>query len=120
MALKILLVDDSRLSRTLTRHIMESLHPGLEVFEASDGATAIAFLDTQSVDIGLIDINMPGLSGLDLIEAIREKWPSTRLAMLTANIQEGMRKRAEELDVLFFMKPITEELVYTIFSSFAI
>lgn len=119
MTLKILIVDDSRLSRMMAAHYIQTLRPNIEIHEAPDGASAIKLLDCNDIDIGIVDMNMPGLSGLDLIEAIQQMRPAMRLALLTANTQEGMRQRAQNLHVHFFGKPITEAVISDILSALA-
>ncbi|MES2206531.1 MAG: response regulator [Pseudomonadota bacterium] len=118
MSLTLLIVDDSRLSRTMIKHIIQVHRPDLNIIEAEDGAGAIAVLEQGGVNMGIIDINMPGLSGIDLIDAIQENYTAVQLAFLSANIQQGMRDRAREKNIGFFSKPITEQTILAILKSF--
>ena len=114
MTASILLVDDSRASRMLCSSVIRSLRPGVHILEASDGNEALALLASQAPQLVVIDMNMPGMSGLELAEKLRSSHPEIRLALLTANVQEAIQRRAAELGVHFFRKPITEPVVASI------
>lgn len=107
----VLLVDDSRASRLLCSAIIKSQRPELRLLEAAHGDAALDLLATERPDLAVLDMNMPGMSGLDLAERIRELYPTVKLAMLTANVQESIQKRAAALNVSFFRKPISESVV---------
>lgn len=108
----VLLVDDSRASRLLCATVMRSLRPDLQLLEAGDGAAALALLTSaSSPDLAVLDMNMPGLSGLDLAERLRTTHPDMKLALLTANAQDAIQRRAAGLGVKFFRKPIGEAVI---------
>lgn len=68
----VLIVDDNIRIRS---HLGTLLTAGqYRIFEAADGASAIAFLRDQHVDIILLDMEMPGLSGLDTLSQMRAFW----------------------------------------------
>lgn len=114
MTASILLVDDSRASRMLCSSVIKALRPGLEILEAGDGNSALALIGSNAPALAVIDMNMPGMSGLELAEKLRTSHPAMRLALLTANVQDSIQRRAAELGVHFFRKPITEPLVASI------
>ncbi|WP_374480526.1 response regulator transcription factor [Zoogloea sp.] len=107
----ILLVDDSRASRMLCASVMRSLRPDLTLLEAGNGEAALELLSTSQPDLAVLDMNMPGISGLDLAEKIRATHPGLTLALLTANVQESIQRRAAGLGVRFFRKPIGEAVI---------
>jgi two-component system, chemotaxis family, chemotaxis protein CheY len=107
----VLLVDDSRASRMLCCSVIRSLRPGLQLLEAGDGQAALALLVDVSPALAVLDMNMPGMSGLDLAEKIRVLHPETKLALLTANVQDAIKQRAAGLGVHFFRKPISEAVI---------
>ncbi|MBS0347534.1 MAG: response regulator [Proteobacteria bacterium] len=107
----ILLVDDSRASRMLCASVMRSLRPDLTLLEAGNGEAALELLTTTRPDLAVLDMNMPGISGLDLAEKIRTTHPDLTLALLTANVQESIQRRAAGLGVRFFRKPIGETVI---------
>lgn len=114
MTASILLVDDSRASRMLCGSIIRSLRPDLQILEAGDGNAALTMIAAQPPTLAVIDMNMPGMSGLDLADRLRAEHPTIRLALLTANVQDSIQRRAAELGVHFFRKPIGEAVVANI------
>jgi two-component system, chemotaxis family, chemotaxis protein CheY len=114
--IKVLLVDDSRASRMLSCAILKNLRPDVEVVEASDGTAALSLLTERGVDIGILDMNMPGMSGLDLASRILDAHPGTKLALLTANGQDTVKRHAASLGVQFFRKPVTPDVLNEILS----
>lgn len=69
MALEMLVVDDSPVTRKMLRRVIGLC--GLEVsqvHEAGDGAAAIAWLASHTVDLVLADVNMPVMNGIELVE----------------------------------------------------
>jgi DNA-binding NtrC family response regulator len=79
---RILVVDDDADMRAL---LLEELRQeGFEVSEAHDGAEAVAAIRVAEYDVILMDKNMPGPSGLDLLPGFRRTCPRSRLIMMTA------------------------------------
>ena len=107
----ILIVDDSRVSRLLSRQFILSGHPDWQIDEAASGEEALVKLDTITPDLILLDINMPGMGGFAAIEKLREKCPAVHISLLTANVQEATRAKAKALGVGFAEKPITETCI---------
>ena len=66
---RVLVIDDDEQTRALIRHMLEG--EGHEVVEAVDGADGLRLFGKNPPDLVLTDINMPGLDGHDVIEAIR-------------------------------------------------
>jgi two-component system chemotaxis sensor kinase CheA len=81
---RVLVVDDSVMTRTLERTIFESA--GYTVFVAADGEHALELLNETSVDAIVSDIEMPGMSGLELTAAIRqdERWRHLPIVLVTS------------------------------------
>ncbi len=77
----ILVVDDERWIRLNLKRILES--DGHKVLPADSGQAALAVLQEQKVDLILSDQRMPRMSGLDLLEHAREKFPEVIRVMLT-------------------------------------
>jgi len=83
---KILVVDDNQDVRELIVHILKNA--GFEVSEASDGEKALQILSAISFDLVLLDVMMPGISGLEVLQKIRtgtnKKIRDIPVMMLTA------------------------------------
>jgi two-component system, NtrC family, nitrogen regulation response regulator NtrX len=80
-ALAVLLVDDDARIRNAMRGVLED--EGHTVAEAPDGAQALAALEGRAFDAVLLDVNMPGMSGLDALVSIREMAPNTAVVMVS-------------------------------------
>jgi CheY-like chemotaxis protein len=104
---KLLIVDDSSVSRMMIRGRVSGLKPDWEVIEAANGDEALAMVAAQHPDYITMDVNMPGMSGFEAVEKIREIDQKARMVILTANIQVSSRERAEQLAVHFVQKPAT-------------
>jgi diguanylate cyclase (GGDEF)-like protein/PAS domain S-box-containing protein len=103
----ILLVDDNELNRdALSRRLRQR---GFEVTVAEDGRAALALLDGSGFDLVLLDVEMPGLSGLDVLATLRGICSSTELPVIMvtarsegADIVEAFRLGAND----YVTKPI--------------
>jgi len=113
----ILIVDDSRVSRLLSRQFILSLRPDWRIEEAGSGEEAVARLDSLDPDLVLLDVNMPGMGGIAAIEKLREKRPGVNITLVTANVQDAIRGKAQALGVGFVEKPITEARIQQVVSS---
>jgi CheY-like chemotaxis protein len=67
---KVLIVDDNRASRDLIRAILKPVH--CNIIEAVQGRDALELVQRERPDLVLLDIDMPGLSGLAVVKTIRE------------------------------------------------
>ncbi len=68
---RILVVDDDRTARLLMSDILRL--EGFEILEAEDGQVALKLLDTEKVDLIITDRSMPGMGGMDLLRALKER-----------------------------------------------
>ena len=103
--MKILIVDDSRLARKELRYLLQAF-PEVEVAgEAADAAEAIEKVEQLQPDLLLLDIQMPGQNGFELLEAL-EQVP--QVVFTTAYNQYALK--AFEFNALdYLQKPISEE-----------
>lgn len=107
----VLIVDDSRFARLTLRSIVNARFPDFFVGEAANGAEALAMLDEIKADHILIDYNMPGEDGLAVAEQVRTRSPSTRIALVTANVQTTIAERARTLGLTFIGKPVEADMI---------
>ncbi|MDP3053688.1 MAG: response regulator [Methylobacter sp.] len=108
---KLLIVDDSKVSRMLIRSHILAKHPDWVITEAACGEDAIALVDNDLPDYCTMDINMPGISGTDATEQILSKHPSVKIVIFSANIQETHQERARSLGTTLVSKPVTEKSI---------
>lgn len=104
----ILVVDDDTEMRALLLDVLRN--EGYEVAEAKDGTEAVLALHAREFDIILMDKNMPGPSGLDLLPGFRRVCPRSQVIMMTAygdvpSFMEAVEKGAVE----FLFKPFRME-----------
>jgi CheY-like chemotaxis protein len=78
---KILVVDDSEEVREVLRELL-SRH-GHTVVVVPDGESGLVELDTRAFDVAMIDLSLPGISGLEVAHRLKERWPTTRVALMT-------------------------------------
>ena len=105
----ILIIDDARLARQMVRSFVGHARPDLTIFEAADAVAALRMLDELStVTYTTIDYNMPGMNGIELAAIIKQRFPAVRIALLTANIQTALRRRAAEAGLDFIDKPVNQ------------
>jgi len=107
----LLIVDDSRTSRTLIRAMLAQIRPDWRTIEAISGDEALQLIAQESPDFVTLDVNMPGMSGLEAAGRIRLKHPEIRIVICSANIQESVRGAAEKAGVHFVAKPITPKVL---------
>jgi len=103
----LLIVDDSRMSRMLIKAIIVDSRPNWRIIEATTGDEAIKLADEQLPNFVSMDVNMPGISGLEAAGRIRIRHPDMRIVLCTANIQESTREAASKVGLHFVPKPIT-------------
>ncbi len=93
----ILVVDDNELNRDLlSRRLKRS---GYRVQTANSGADAISFLDREMVDVVLLDIEMPELSGLDVLRLLRVKHNALELPIIMVTALAESESVVEALDI---------------------
>jgi len=84
MTSKVLVVDDDNLMRELLKAMLRE--EGFRVVgEARDGPGALNQVGRLNPDVVCLDVNMPGMSGLEVLKAIQAAAPSTRVVMITGD-----------------------------------
>lgn len=87
---RILLVDDHEVVRLGLKSLLDR-HPNFEVVaEASTAREAVEKVASQAPDIVVMDIRLPGGSGIEACEEIAEKYPNTKVIMLTSYAEDEM------------------------------
>jgi len=83
-----LVVDDSKVIRKVARHILETLQ--FEVQEAGDGREALDICARSQPDVILLDWNMPVMSGMDFLRALRQSEGGTSPKVVFCTTENGM------------------------------
>jgi len=79
---KILVVDDEETVRVLSQRILQTA--GYDVITAANGKEALSVIADGDIAVVLLDIKMPGLSGMDVLGRINTDWPDLCVIMVTA------------------------------------
>ena len=85
--LEVLVVDDHELVRSGMRRLLEDNSLIGNITEASSGEEAVSFARQNSFDIVLMDISLPGISGLQASELLLKKAPDTRIVIVTGKLE---------------------------------
>jgi DNA-binding NarL/FixJ family response regulator len=92
----VILADDHQIVRLGIRTILEE-EPELKVVgEAADGMEALALVAELRPNIVITDLSMPGLNGLELTRCINQKFPETRIIILSIHADESYTQSARE------------------------
>jgi DNA-binding NarL/FixJ family response regulator len=98
------IADDHPIMRTALRSALQALGPQTRFVEASDAASALALIGNEpDLDLLLLDLNMPGMSGLDAVRAVRASAPQLPLAVISAEQQAGIADALLQLGVAGFI-----------------
>lgn len=100
--MKILLAEDQTMVRGALAALLR-LEPGIEVSEADDGEAAYMLCQSESFDVVLTDIEMPKLSGLDLLAKLRAQNYPGKVVILTTFGRAGYIQRALQLGIDGFL-----------------
>ena len=105
-----LVVDDSKVIRKVARHILETLE--FRVTEAGDGQEALDSCQNEAPDVILLDWNMPVMSGMDFLRALRDTTLPRKPKVVFCTTENGMahiRAAIEAGADEYVMKPFDRE-----------
>jgi len=101
----VLLVDDEVEFRDLLAKRLSKRK--LRVVTAGDGAEALALLASTPVDVVVLDVRMPGMSGTDVLREIKARQPTVEVVMLTGHAQLDVALAGMELGAFdYLLKPV--------------
>ena len=110
MSLSILLVDDEEGICTVLG--ISLADRGYDVHTAGDARQALEIFDRIQAPIVLTDIKMPGMDGIDLLKALKQRNPDTEVIMITGHGDLGLAIKSLKHEAIdFITKPIDEEIL---------
>ena len=115
MTIKVLAIDDSRTIRNLLRKAMEGA--GYSCTTADDGVQGIERFAEIEPDVVITDINMPGMDGFQVIDAIRKgrSNQSVPILVLTTESAEPLKSRAREAGATgWIVKPFEDVAIVSV------
>ncbi len=112
--IRILIADDEPIERTIIERMIKKNFPeNVEIVNAINGREAVRFYEEKQCQIALLDIEMPGINGLDAADQIRKYDKDAVIIFITAFDEFDYAKRAIQVHALeYLLKPVSEgELV---------
>lgn len=111
--MRAIVVDDSRAVRAILKRMLGDM--GFTVSEAEDGRAALEVLaKTGPLDLALVDWNMPGMDGLQLIQAVRADRSMDGMRIMMVTTETDVERIVRALDVganEYLMKPFSADAV---------
>ena len=121
MGVNLLIVDDSAMVRAMIKRVAHmSEVPIGTIFEAANGAEALKVLEAHDVQAVFTDINMPVMSGIELLRAMAAdaRWKSLLRVIISTDGSEARRHEVQDLDVqLYVEKPFRPEVMRDVLST---
>jgi two-component system invasion response regulator UvrY len=114
--IKVLLADDHRIVREGLRRIVDACDDMEVVAEAADGKEAIRLIRKNRPDVALIDISMPEIDGLEVLQQLQPEFPELPILILTMHEEQPYAVRAIEAGARGYItkKSAPEQLVKAI------
>src|SRR3989339_846116 len=108
----VLVADDHSIVREGLKQIIRKIEGVSKVEEASDGHEALSKIEKNKYDLVILDISMPGLSGLDILKTMKDKNEKAHVLILSVHPQEQYAIRAFKLGAAGYLckDSINEEL----------
>lgn len=119
MASTVLVVDDSKTARKVNiAYVRELLGDQVSCLEAGGGEEALSILATQAVDLVLLDLTMPGISGFDVLAEMQRKNMNALRVVLSADVQRLTKERVIALGAVGFIeKPVKFDALHKVLSA---
>lgn len=103
----ILIVDDQRDVRLLLRTSLQTLQLDLEIVDVPSAEEALLVLGKEQIDLMVVDVRLPGMSGLELRVHAGKRMPTTQLILITGMTDENVKRQLAQAGVAaYFFKPI--------------
>ncbi len=114
MAINILVVDDSAVMRSMIKKTIRNSGVEIgEIFEAGNGQVGLDILAEEWLDILFIDVNMPIMDGIEMLERVRDNQHTVDLPILIVSTESNPEriKKIQKLNAGFVHKPFTPEIL---------
>ena len=108
--IRVLVADDSRVMRQIVIRTLRQAGYDWDVREAADGEQALEAIRADEPDVVLSDWNMPEMTGIELLQRLRQEGFGTPFGFVTSEGSPEMREKAEAAGAMFLIaKPFTPE-----------
>ena len=114
--MRVLIVDDHKILRRGLREVVQEEFPDTEFGEADNSQSAIAIVHEQEWDLVLLDINIPGRNGLEVLQEIKHVAPQMPVLIISAYAEEDFAVRALKLRAAGYLTKscVADELIVAI------
>lgn len=100
-AIEVLIVEDENRLRELLRSAIPDM--GFRASEAAGSEEALRIMEQQAHQIVVLDLNLPGMNGLDFFQVLHDRWPDTAVIILTGYGDLEAAQKAIRLEVVDFL-----------------
>lgn len=108
--LRVVVADDSRVMRQIVIRTLRQAGYEWDISEAADGALALDLITEEQPDLVLSDWNMPNMTGIELLNALRASGDDVPFGFVTSEGSPEMRAQAADAGALFLIaKPFTPD-----------
>jgi DNA-binding NarL/FixJ family response regulator len=108
---RILIVDDNRPLVRMMTSALETLSYALDIASVPSGEEALLSVALDQPDLMVIDLHLPGMSGIDLIQEVQDRYPAVKIVMMTGDDDPFVFRIAQEMGVYYrFPKPFDTDL----------
>lgn len=118
---KILVVDDSKLARSILIKTLNEIEPGAEVMQAENGLIAVELYKEHAPSVVFLDLTMPVMDGYEALKQIIAFNPKAQVVIVSADIQAQAQSMVLEIGAKMMVpKPINSEKMASIFQQLVI
>jgi two-component system chemotaxis response regulator CheY len=114
MKTNVLIVDDCSVMRLMMKRTLKMSDISInKIFEASDGEQALEWVDTEDIGLIILDLYMPVMDGMQVLETIRNRSVSKHIPILIVSTEsnESMINQINSLGLGFVHKPFTADML---------
>lgn len=111
MGISILFVDDDENLLEGISRLLPMERNDINFDTAYSGAEALKLLETEKYDVIVSDQKMAGMSGIDLLSAVRAKYPEMKRVLFSAQVHEDIYQEAESLADKYISKPCSFDIL---------
>lgn len=101
---KVLIVDDEEDMLWMLQRNLDNGIPNIETITAQSGSEALGILSENEISLVITDINMPGMSGLELLTEVSGKYPDTKVIIMTAYPSNAFENKAKKEGAIQFVE----------------
>ncbi len=104
-AIKVMFIDDDPLILNGLRRQCRLMRPNWVVYFAESGETALSLLEESPVDIVVCDMRMPNMTGAEVLDVVRQRWPSSHRVILSGQTEQSLLLKHIGVIHRFLQKP---------------